>query len=278
MEIKILSPMWGHENLDLITFLEKIKTAGFDGIDTWVPDNPDEKRLLFNYLQQNEMYIVTHQHAASGNTFDEFKKSFLDNLYKCAEPAPLLINSHTGRDYYSLQENLALIDIAQNFSEKTGIQVLHETHRGRLGYSPQMISEIFDMREDFLITADFSHWVCVTESMLENFSAILNKAIARSRHIHARVGFEQGPQVSDPRAPEWRYALDHFLGWWDNIIRLNSKLGRKIFSITTEFGPFPYMPSIPFTSQPIADQFEINCFMKDFLIKRHRPNSDHPKS
>ncbi len=27
-------------------------------------------------------------------------------------------------------------------------------------------------------------------------------------HVHARVGYEQGPQVPDPRLPEWRYALE----------------------------------------------------------------------
>jgi len=84
-----------------------------------------------------------------------------------------------------------LIDIAQEFSEKTGITVVHETHRGRVVYLPQMIVEIFKLRNKFFITSDFSHWVCVTESMLENFSEILVEAIQRSVHIHLKIGFEQ---------------------------------------------------------------------------------------
>ncbi|MDN5287991.1 MAG: Xylose isomerase domain protein barrel [Mucilaginibacter sp.] len=270
MEIKILSPLWGHEHLALKVFLDKIKTAGYDGIDTWVPDNLNDKRVLFDYLQQHEMYIVTHQHSAKGCTFNEFKESFIKNLYKCAEPRPLLINSHTGRDYFSLQQNLELVDAAQEFSEKTGINVAHETHRGRVGYSPQMISTLFEMRSAFQITADFSHWVCVTESMLENFTATVDEAIKRSRHIHARVGFEQGPQVADPRAPEWKYALNKFLGWWDKIVVVNTQINTKILPVTTEFGPVPYMPTIPFTSKPVADQFTINNFMKDLLNNRYR--------
>ncbi|GEO10156.1 sugar phosphate isomerase/epimerase [Segetibacter aerophilus] len=270
MTIKILSPLWGHEHLEYKLFLDKMREAGYDGFDTWVPENSNEKKLLFDYLQKHEMYIVTHQHQAAGDTFEAFKSSFAKNLKICAEPKPILINSHTGRDYFSLEQNLELIDIAQEFSEKTGITVVHETHRGRVGYSPQMTNEIFQARKEFLLTADFSHWVCVTESMLENFSEILDEAINRSRHIHTRVGFEEGPQVSDPRAEEWAYAVEKFFGWWDRIVAVNEKAGVEIMPVTTEFGPKPYMPSIPFTNAPVADQFEINCYMKDLLHTRYK--------
>jgi sugar phosphate isomerase/epimerase len=274
MQVKILSPLWGHEHLEYPVFLDKMKDAGYDGFDTWIPDDENEKKLLFDYLQKHEMYIVTHQHQAEGNSFTEFKSSFKLQLQKCAEPHPILINSHTGRDYFSFEQNLELIDIAQEFSDKTGITIAHETHRGRLGYSPQMLSEFLKVRNNFSITADFSHWVCVTESMLENFSEIIEESIFRSKHIHARIGFEEGPQVPDPRAPEWQYAIEHFLAWWDEIILHNRRAGTIILPITTEFGPQPYMPSIPFSNIPVSDQFAINCFMKDLLRKRYHPSSD----
>lgn len=270
MQIKILAPLWGHEHLEYGAFLNKMRFAGYDGFDTWIPDDANEKKLLFDYLQQHEMYIVTHQHQAGGETFEAFKTSFRKNLYACAEPAPILINSHTGRDYFSLDQNLQLIDIALEFTAKTGIMVVHETHRGRVGYSPQMTAEIFAARKDFMITADLSHWVCVTESMLENFSATLDEAILRSRHIHTRVGYEEGPQVPHPNAPEWKYALDKFVAWWDRIVELNAVNEVCVMPMTTEFGPQPYMPSIPFTNTPVADQFAINCFMKDFVHERYR--------
>jgi len=274
MQVKILSPLWGHEHLEYLVFLDKMKDAGYDGFDTWIPGDENEKKVLFDYLQKNEMYIVTHQHQAEGKDFNEFKISFKKQLQQCAESNPILINSHTGRDYFSFEQNLELIDVAQEFSHKTGITIAHETHRGRLGYSPQMLSEFFMTRNDFSITADFSHWVCVTESMLENFSEIVEEAILRSKHIHARIGFEEGPQVPDPRAPEWNYVLDIFLGWWDKIISTNLEGGCKLMPITTEFGPKPYMPTIPFSKLPVADQFDINCFMKDLLKARYASSTE----
>jgi sugar phosphate isomerase/epimerase len=270
MKIKILSPIWGHEHVDLKLFLDKVRDAGYDGVDTWLPPDLVRKKHLYDYLEKHEMYLVAHQHEATGSSFDEFKSAYLKNLNACAEAQPILINSHTGRDYFSFEQLLELIDMAEEFSAKTGITIAHETHRGRAGYSPQMTNEVFKVRRNFYITADLSHWVCVTESMLQNFTQVVDEAIKRTKHIHTRVGFEEGPQVPDPRAPEWKYALDIFFGWWDRMVDTNAKSGTAILPMTTEFGPVPYMPTIPFTNKPVADQFEINCYMKDLLRERYQ--------
>lgn len=269
MEVKILCPFWGHEHVAIPDFLKKITDAGFDGIETWLPATALEKCALNDHVQKHQMELVVHQHEAEGSTFAAFNASYRTNLYRCAKLHPILINSHTGRDWFSQQQNLALIDTALEFTAKTGIHVAHETHRGRLGFCPQMMQYFFAERSEMHVTADFSHWVCVTESMLQNFQSEINEVIFRARHIHARVGFEQGPQVPHPAAPEWQYALEKHLEWWDRIILHNKSAQREIFTITTEFGPPPYMPLVPFDNIPVADQFEINVFMKNLLKKRY---------
>src|SRR6202012_2173067 len=169
------------------------------------------------------MTLVLHQHEASGATFEAFRRDYGQRLEKCATYKPVLINSHTGRDYFTLDQHLALIDTAQEVTDRTGIPIVHETHRGGMGYAPQAAGILFDHRPDLRITADFSHWTCVTESMLGNFSAIMQEAIQRTVHIHSRVGFEEGPQVGHPGAPEWDYALQKFTGWWDKITELHQQ-------------------------------------------------------
>jgi len=181
------------------------------------------------------------------------------------------MNCHTGRDYFSFGQNLELIDIAAEFTARTGLVVAHETHRGRVGFHPAEMQGYFNARPELVITADLSHWVCTTESFLENFQGTVEQAIARTRHIHARVGFEEGPQIPDPRAPEWKPALDHFFGWWDRMVEGRREAGQRVLTITTEFGPPPYLPTIPFKNVPVADQFEINSFMKDLLRDRYLP-------
>ena len=67
-------------------FLDKVRLAGYDGFDTWIPKNTQLKAQMFDYLQKHEMYIVTHQHQDSGTMFSDFKLSFQKNLSICAEP------------------------------------------------------------------------------------------------------------------------------------------------------------------------------------------------
>lgn len=269
MQIKILSSLWGYDQLPLRDVTNKIIDAGFDGIDTFVPDDEKQSESLLKIIRDKKLYLVLQQHQANGNSFRDYKSSFRRYLELSASVKPMLINSHTGKDYFSFEQNLELIDMAESISQKEGIEIVHEIHRGRFGFSPAVIKRYFDSRSDLRITADFSHWTCVTESFLEGFMDTLQQAFARTAHIHARVGYEEGPQVPDPRAPEWKQAVDKFLNWWDKIVEIQSKQGRKMLTITTEFGPVPYMPTLPFSNKPVADLFEINCYMKDLLRNRY---------
>jgi hypothetical protein len=270
MQVLILAAQWGSEHLPFEDFIIKIKEAGFDGVDTWVPLDMQERKAFIRLLHEYNLPIVCHQHQAKGSNIDDFCKSFEYYLNLCMECGPVLINSHSGRDYFNIDDQLRVIDTAQEFSAKNNIRVAHETHRGRLGFSPYNAKELFALRPEMNVTADLSHWVCVTESYLEHCPDIVDETILRAEHIHARVGHTQGPQVPDPRAPEWRQATKIFTDWWARILEHNRAAGRETFTVTPEFGPPPYMWTLPSTGKPVADQFELNCYIKDLI--RNLPN------
>lgn len=274
MEIKILSALWGYEDQDLDVMLDRIAEAGFDGVDTFLDEDQGKRTRLLEGLRSRGLCLVGQQYQAEGADFGAFKRSYLRWLETTAEGEPLLINSHTGHDYFSFSENLELVDIAQSFTQRTGVTVAHETHRGRFLFAPGVAAGYFEARPEMRITADLSHWVVVSESFLEGFPAPLAEAIRRADHIHARVGYEEGPQVTDPRAPEWDYAVKPFLGWWDRIIEQRHARGEKITTITTEFGPVPYMHTMPFTAAPVADLFEVNCSLLEVLRARYAYHGD----
>ncbi|WP_116876927.1 sugar phosphate isomerase/epimerase family protein [Terrimonas sp.] len=267
MKLKILCPKWGFEEMDIEPFLVKIKEAGYDGIDTWVPDHPKERQRWTRLLEEYELIMVSQQYQASGTNIESFCKSFEYFLYSATETNPILINSHTGRDFFTLDEQLMLLDTASAFSAKNNIEVVHETHRGSIGYSPANAQVLFDLRETMKITADFSHWVCVTESYLDGYKAVLNEAVERAAHIHARVGFPQGPQIPDPRNNIWVDAVQTFLQWWIRIVNNAKERKEKQITITPEFGPPPYMWTSIEDNKPIVSQWEINLFMKEILRK-----------
>ena len=107
----------------------------------------------------------------------------------------------------------------------------------------------------------------VHESLLNNRNELLDQIIKKTNHIHARVGFEEGPQVNDPNAPEWKKILDRHLDIWESVIH---KIWdeKKVVTITTEFGPPNYMPTEPLTLKPMSDQWEANVFIMNSLKER----------
>jgi sugar phosphate isomerase/epimerase len=264
MQLKILCPQWGHEHLPVEQFFEKVKAAGYDGVDTWLPENKEARKKFIGLLHSYDLLIVAHQHQAKGSSISTFCQSFEDYLHMAMECGPLLINSHSGRDYFTHDEQLAVIDTAENFSVKNNITIAHETHRGRIGFSPYNAKIIFDASPTAKITADFSHWVCVTESWLENCQPVLQKAIERTAHIHARVGFTEGPQIPDPASPHWQKEVGFFLALWNRIFEHQRAIGTEIFTTTPEFGPPPYMWTDE-NNQPVADQWKMNVLMKELL-------------
>ena len=268
MKLKILCPQWGYEQLETEAFFAKVKEAGYDGVDTWIPENKEERKCFIRLLDEYELLMVSHQHQANGNSIREYCKSFEYYLNLSLESNPILINSHSGSDYFTIEKQLQVLDVAENFSVKKGIRVAHETHRGRIGFGPVNSRELFELRPTMKITADFSHWVCVTESYLENFEKELDEAIIRAEHIHARVGFTEGPQIPDPRSPFWKKELEYFLNLWERILIYRKSIGTEIFTITPEFGPPPYMWTSLKDNSSVADQWDINLFMKKILQDR----------
>lgn len=265
MKLLTLCPHWGSTDLPLEDFFIKIKESGYDGIDTWMPEDVNERKKLIGLLDEYQLVIVSHQHQAKGNTIEEFCKSLEYYLSVSMECNPLLINSHSGKDYFSLDDQLKVIDTVEEFSIKNNIIIAHETHRGNIGYSPYNAMDLFKQRPKMKITADFSHWVCVTESWLENSTAILKEAIKRTRHVHARVGYPEGPQIPDPRLEAWSEPVKFFMGVWKSIFDYQKSINAKFLTITTEFGPPPYMWTNLEDNSAITSQWEVNCYMKDLL-------------
>lgn len=83
----------------------------------------------------------------------------------------------------------------------------------------------------------------------------------RAHHVHARVGYDQGPQVPNPTAPEYQPALEAHERWWRKIWQAQAERGLAVSTMTPEFGPDGYLQCAPFTQTPVADLVEINAWM-----------------
>lgn len=269
LQLKVLATNWGFEGT-LRDYISKVKNEGYDGIEIWWPMDERELTELAGLLNENKLeagFLCGAQDINYTEHFNFFKKmveaAATNRLIK-----PLYINCHSGRDYFSYDQNKTFIDFTIALSKKTGIKILHETHRSRIMYSAPAGRNYFDKIPDLRITFDVSHWCNVSESLLANQGETMKIALERTDHIHARIGHPEGPQVNDPRAPEWKEALDSHLAWWDKIVEIKKASGDTL-TMLTEFGPADYMPTEPYSRKPLADQWAINVYMKDLLRKRY---------
>ena len=265
-EVFFFQTNWGF-NEQIETFVKKAKTSGYDGVEIWAPKDSIKQIEISNILNNYNMKVIFLCGSNPSLTFkkslDEYEK-YLKNTF---ELRPIAVNSHTGSDFYNFNQNMAFLELAEKLSNEYKIPVYHETHRGRFSYSIPETIRYLEKKETLNLTLDISHWIVVHESLLDNREEFLKKIIQRSNHIHARVGFEEGPQINDPSAPEWEKVIERHLDIWEAVIQKTWN-ENKSATITTEFGPPGYMPTLPFTQKPVSDQWKANVFIMNKLKKR----------
>jgi sugar phosphate isomerase/epimerase len=245
----------------------KLKQAGYDGLELWWPSVEKDRQELFQALEKNQLKVGFL--VGSGETdFKKHQQQFQDNLAEAAKAKPIYINCHSGKDFFSFEQNTELIAYSNGLSFGSHVPIYHETHRGRALYAAPVTKKFMDFHKDLRITLDISHWCNVHESFLQGQEETVSQTLGRTDHIHARIGHPEGPQVSDPRAPEWADAVKHHFDWWDKVVETKKKEGKRI-TFLTEFGPPDYMPTLPYTRQAVADQWAINVYMMEVLRKRY---------
>lgn len=267
--LKVLATNWGFEG-SMDEYCEKVKKEGYDGIEIWWPMEKKGQDELFAALKKYSLevgFLCAGYESDFNKHFDHFKK-MIDAAATNTVQKPLYINCHSGRDYFSFEENRQLIDHTTQLSKKTGIKICHETHRSRMLFAAPVAKQYIEKIPELRITFDVSHWCNVSESLLHDQQATVDKALERVDHIHARIGHPEGPQVNDPRAPEWADAVNAHFAWWDKVVEMKKQKG-EVLTVLTEFGPLDYMPSLPYTRQPLADQWAINVHMMQTLRKRY---------
>lgn len=243
--------------------IAKIAAAGYTGVEGGVPPKEEQAEFLELLQEHNLSYI-----ALTGSSGLDHEATFAANVEAAAALKPELIISHSARDCMSDAEQLRFFEKAIDVERQFGIPIGHETHRHRAMFTPWTTARLLRELPELKITADFSHWCCVCETLLEDQQENLELAFKRTIHIHARVGYAEGPQVPHPGAPEYSRELAAHEAWWAAILKERSEQGFTSTTITPEFGPPGYMHTLPFTNQPVADLWDVCGWMAERLRKR----------
>ena len=266
MELKFIYPRWGSADVPWPKFLKEVKDNGYSGVEIDLPMGKRKKEII-TMLQDFELDFVGQHWETKEVDFKKHREQYRKHLYNLIEGEPLLINSHTGMDFFSFRQNADLLELAFSIEEETGTTITHETHRSRFSFAAHVCHIFLKKYSKLKLTSDFSHWCCVAESMLENQQSAVERAIAHTYHIHARVGSAQSPQIIDPRSDIYAVELNQFKKWWKQMLVSAMEKGRDYMTIVPEYGPEPYNLLHPKTMEALGNQWEINQFIKKEVME-----------
>lgn len=269
--LQVMGTNWGF-NGSVDAFCAKAKQAGYDGIEMWWPGDKSAQQSLFDALKKYQLqigFLAGGSDKDPQKHFDQFRQ-MVDGAANQQQQRPLYINCHSGRDFFSMEDNAMFINYTEKVAASTGITICHESHRSRILFAAHVAAAYIKKYPSLRLTLDISHWCNVHESLLHDQEETVALALTRVDHVHARIGHPEGPQVNDPRAPEWEATVKRHLEWWDAVVQHKINNGSNRLTILTEFGPPDYMPTLPYTRQPVADQWAINAYMMQLLRKRYQ--------
>ena len=251
----------------MLTFVVKVRDDGFDGTEMFLPLIDDEPGKVLDLHEEHHLRAPIIDIVTEGETPNDHRQSFDRMVDRALEFLPPLINSHTGRDVFAFADNVSLFEHAIAVSEEIGIPIVHETHRFRPTYSAIETRRYLEELPGLLLNADLSHWMVVHESDLSDQAETVETALRRSRHIHARVGFAEGPQVGNPMASIWAPQVERHIELWQRIVDHCREASVPTLAITPEFGPPRYAP-VDAAGEPASDVWESNIYMKDLRRQR----------
>ncbi|MDX1696029.1 MAG: TIM barrel protein [Ketobacteraceae bacterium] len=263
MEFTLFKTLWGHGG-SAMAGAAMAAEAGFGGIEAPAPEQPEECSALQEALKQHSMKYICEICTAGSYVPDRdaTPEQHLEDLRRKIERGlelePEFYNVMGGCDAWPLAQQVEFFGNAKAIADEYQVLCSFETHRGRSFFNPWVTRDVLQQLPDIVITCDFSHWVVVCERLMDSEWDTIRTVARQAHHIHGRIGYDQGPQVPHPAAPEYADALASHERCWEAIWESQIARGYNSTTMTPEFGPDGYLHCLPFTGAPVADLWEIN--------------------
>jgi hypothetical protein len=273
MRLLLFRSLWTN-GFDLAAALQDCRAGTFDGVEGPVPAGAAARAEFAAALSAAAVPFIAEIVTGGGYVPTEASperhlEDFRRQAAAALECRPLFLTVLGGCDGWPVAQSVEFFGQALACAGELGVTASFETHRSRPTFHPWATRRLLEQLPALRLTCDFSHWCCVCERLvLETEPEILELCAARAHHVHARVGYAQGPQVPHPAAPEHRGALEAHEGWWDAVWR--AQAGQEAVTMTPEFGPDGYLQRAPFTAAPAADLDAINRWMAERQRERFR--------
>ena len=267
MKLVAYRNLWGVEDpwdRAIPSFLD----CGYGGIEA----------ILFTKAQHAEMKRVLKRRKfpfkgtiwtrGAGPTVADHLRFFNLELGRLLRTGATTINVMGGYDCWTPDEAARYFEAALKAGDAAGIPIAHELHRNTALHHPTAARRLLKQFPGLRVTCDFSHWVVACERLIDDQIDLIRICGSRADHVHMRVGTEEAPQIGDIRRPEAIPYVRAFERWWDIVWEQQLRRGVEEATFCPEFGPPPYLPTVPGTGKPTAVLAEICDWQKDRQLAR----------
>jgi sugar phosphate isomerase/epimerase len=282
MKLDIFRTLWGY-TASKTQALEELLAAGFDGIEARQPPGAADRAEFSAFLRANHVSYISTVFTAydvlpeQSATVAEHLADLDKKLGWAAQMAPRFVNVLAGNDRWQLPQQVDFFGQALELARQHGQLCTFETHRARSLFNPWVTLELIRQLPELRFTSDISHWIVTCERLLDDPEDDLSAFVERVHHIQARVGYDQGPQVPHPAAPEYARELAFHQQHWEAVWRSQQARGYQVSTLTPEFGADGYLHHLPFTNVPVADLWSLNVWMGQ-TERQHFQRFTHPTS
>jgi hypothetical protein len=281
MNLKLFKTLWGHSG-SYAAAADATIQAGFHGFEGPVPVDVERKAEFLDTLESRNLDFIAEISTTGfavpdpGSSVSDHLDAFERILVRSMEAKPLFYSSMAGSDLWEFRDSVDFFTRAWEIAQKYGVRVGFETHRSRSLFHPIISKNLLAETPPIELTIDFSHWCNVCERLvLDELPDVLALCATRVLHIQPRIGYDQGAQVPDPRAPMYQHFVEAHVRWWRALWKGQEKRGFQTVTMTPEFGPDGYQQVYPYTQKPVADLWELNVWtghlmqreFANFLVK-----------
>ncbi len=266
MKLELFRTLWGHDGT-VAAAVEAAREDGFDGIEGPVSVSGEDGffAALGGMPWIAEVCTCTppgRYVPEPGRTPEDHLESLRRGLDRAVPGGPRFVTAMAGWDGWELPAVIRFHEGVLALQESSGVPIRVETHRARCTYSPWVTLALLRELPELRLTVDFSHWCVVCERLVPDESPELLEAVAACcGHLHARVGYDQGPQVPDPRVARFEAERAAHERWWRRVWDAMAERGIGTVTMTPEAGFDGYQQGDPSSGRLAADPTEVNRWM-----------------
>ncbi len=234
---------------------ERVKAAGFEGVECWLTD--EDEAIHRSTLDKYDLRLTLghHPHTLEDVQAVVKRAKRLNADFVFAQPL---------NPFCPIKDAANFCREARKIANEAGLAFFVETHRNNIPESLNQALALIEHLPEVRFTGDFSHFVVVSEFYGMEYERAIERmmpVLARTSHLHGRISNGEAVQVDvgDGSGATAQF----FVQIWTAVMRAWREAAGPgdVFPFASELGPPRYAITLP-DGKEFSDRWEQSLVMK----------------